>query len=93
MYIFDITVIQSRLHNIKGHTLQERTGFPLEAFTLGKTSRHKHKSHTFFSSDYQVFRIGARLDFFHNQLCFNDLTVSISTLGDWVPLCSHTASK
>lgn len=49
MYIFDITVIQSRLHNIKGHTLQERTGFPLEAFTLGKTSRHKHKSHTYFS--------------------------------------------
>lgn len=49
MYIFDITVIQSRLHNIKGHTLQERTGFPLEAFTLGKTSKHKHKSHTYFS--------------------------------------------
>lgn len=39
---------QSWLHNIKGHTLQERTGFPLEVFTLGKTSRHKHKSPTYF---------------------------------------------
>lgn len=75
---------QSRLHNMKEHTLQERSGFPLKAFTLGKTSRHKHKSRTHFLIKLpSILNWSKAWFFFHCQLCFNDLTVSISMADDW----------